>query len=107
MYAYVDEVQYEICQVFGQNHRCGSCCMHGGAVNRDEHIARHRHRDSYHCEADMATLKVAAMIALVYAILWADYIHILTALTLWEIGTGFRGSIILWFSDSNKDDHGS
>lgn len=55
----------------------------------------------------MATLKVAAMIALVYAILWADYIHILTALILWEIGTGFRGSIILWFSDSNKDDHGS
>ena len=55
----------------------------------------------------MASIKIIAILIFMYALLFQDYMYIIWATILWEVGGGFKGSTILWISDFGKGDHES
>lgn len=51
----------------------------------------------------MASIKIIAVLMFMYAILFQDYMFIIWAVIVWEIGGGFKGTTALWISDFGKD----
>lgn len=55
----------------------------------------------------MASIKLIAIGMFMYALLFSNYMFILWAVILWEVGGGFKGTTALWISDFGKDKHDS
>lgn len=53
-------------------------------------------------EAVLLVIRFAAVGMFGYGLLWDELGKVLLALLVWEVGTGFRGSTILWFLDATR-----